>query len=84
MHAFNLDKLLLVDVVCSCVLVPYRVFNGRGWVNFVDFAMLTLYWIEADCDLGDLWYNIADFTRNGEVNLDDLAKFITYRLIGVE
>ena len=53
-------------------------------MNFVDFAMLVLYWIEADCDLGDLWCNIADFTRNGEVNLDDLAKFITYRLIGVE
>jgi hypothetical protein len=58
--------------------------NGSGSTNFVDFAMLTSYWIEADCDLGNFWCNGADFTRNGEANLDDLTKFITYWLIGVE
>ncbi len=83
MHTFNWQTAAGRDGLFLCLSTLLSDWNGRGWVNFVDFATLTLYWIEVDCDLGDFWCNGADFTRNGEVNLDDLAKFITYWLIGV-
>jgi hypothetical protein len=58
--------------------------NGSGETDFVDFAALALFWSNTNCDLDNFWCNGADFIRDGELNHDDLAEFITYWLIGVE
>jgi hypothetical protein len=58
--------------------------NGSGKTDFFDFSKLASFWSNTDCALGNFWCNGADFTRNGEVNSDDLAQFITYWLVGVE
>ncbi|MBW8000587.1 MAG: hypothetical protein FVQ80_01015 [Planctomycetes bacterium] len=58
--------------------------NGSGKTDFFDFVKLASFWSNSDCGLDNFWCNGADFTRNGEVNSDDLAKFIIYRLIGAE
>jgi hypothetical protein len=56
--------------------------NGSGKTDFFDFVKLAPFWLNPDCDLDNFWCNSTDFTRNGEVDLDDLVQFITYWLIG--
>ncbi len=49
-------------------------------VDLVDFCLFAAQWRQADCGT----CGGADLTGDGQVQLGDLAQFITYWLIGVE
>lgn len=58
--------------------------NGSGKTDFFDFVKLAPFWLNSDCDLDNFRCNGADFTRNGKVDLDDLAQFVRYWSIGAD
>ncbi len=59
--------------------VRTRDFNGDTVVNFVDFAVLALYWQEADCNDPN-WCEGTDLGTDGSVDIYDLALFVDYWL----
>jgi len=49
-------------------------------VDFTDFALFAAYWSQPDCaQCGG-----ADFTGDGQVDIDDLGRFAANWLSGVE
>jgi hypothetical protein len=57
--------------------VRTRDFNGDTVVNFVDFAVLALYWQEADCNDPN-WCEGADLDTDSDVDFYDFALFAEY------
>jgi hypothetical protein len=54
--------------------------NNNGFVDIKDFGQLALYWGDTACGLCDG----ADLTYDGNVNIDDLAEFLSYWLAGTK
>ena len=57
--------------------------NGNSKVDFPDFALLANNWLETDCDESNNWCEGADFDKNGDVGLTDLAEITDYWLDGI-
>lgn len=54
--------------------------DGDGDVDFVDFSLFAGYWGQTDCgQCGE-----ADFTGDGNVDIDDMQQLVANWLIGVE
>ena len=65
----------LVYDPCGDSLHPYPAgdMTRDCWVNLPDFAELAAQWESGSCDAGTGWCNGADLSRNGVVDLEDLA-----------
>ena len=50
--------------------------DGNGEINFGDFAIITLYWLDPSCSALD-WCNGADFNKDGSVDEIDVDFFIS-------
>ena len=46
--------------------------DGNGVMDFADFALFAAYWDQTNCAQCD----IADFTDDGKVDIDDLCRFV--------
>jgi len=46
--------------------------DGNGSVNLADFACLTKYWLETNCDAGNDYCDSADYGEDGDVDVYDL------------
>jgi pimeloyl-ACP methyl ester carboxylesterase len=55
-------------------------FDSSGVVNFVDFAMFAVHWLETDCGT----CGGADLTGEGDVDFNDLKKLAENWLAGVK
>jgi len=53
--------------------------NASGQVDFIDFAIFAIQWLETDCGL----CGGADLTGEGNVELDDLSELVTNWLNGL-
>jgi predicted outer membrane repeat protein len=49
--------------------------NNNCNVNFIDFALFALRWLETDCEESNNWCEGADLNKSGSVDLYDLGKF---------
>ena len=58
--------------------------NNNCNVNFIDFALFALGWLETDCEVSNNWCDGADFTRDGQVEWADLRQFVEWWLAGIE
>jgi hypothetical protein len=57
-------------------------FNTDGWINFVDFALLSLNWQRQGCDDPNTDFcQQADFNHSGIVDANDLKIFTQYWLL---
>lgn len=54
-------------------------FNGDGAVNFRDYAMFALHWLEVGCSEPN-WCGKADLNKSGDVNWPDLKIFTEHWL----
>ena len=55
--------------------------DGDCDVDLADFSVFALYWLQDGCAEPD-WCGAADLTENGDVNMDDLEKFVQNWLEG--
>jgi len=47
--------------------------NKDYYVNFIDFALLAIRWLDSTCGSPNNWCNYADLTGDGEVGWQDLG-----------
>ncbi len=56
-------------------LCSFSDLSHDGIVNFVDFAIFCLYWLNEGCSDSNNWCGGADLTSDTHVNFNDLASF---------
>ncbi len=50
--------------------------SGNGIIDFADFAILSLHWLNDDCSVGNDWCGGADLTFDTHVDSEDLGLFV--------
>ncbi len=58
-------------------------FTGDCQVQFLDFAFFATYWLKVDCFEENNWCGGCDFTKDGNVRLNDFYSFTLNWLTGV-
>ena len=70
------------NVSISFLNTPTRDLYADGFVNYVDFAVFSSYWLDSNCSDPNANCYKADFSRNGSVGLEDVIMFADFWLWG--
>jgi hypothetical protein len=62
------------DVCDGCPEVPNPPgdFDGDCYVNLKDFAPLSVYWLDINCGVVNLWCNRVDYNQDTDITLEEV------------
>ena len=78
-YTFHASNPAPVYICCEAFEIPGDIDNDHK-VDFVDFALLTAYWLETNCGI----YGSTDLPNDGNVDFNDLKQLAENWLAGVE
>ena len=70
------------NVSISFLNTPTRDLYADGFVNYADFAIFSGYWLDDGCSDPNADCYKADFSRDGNVGLEDIVMFADFWLYG--